>query len=92
MVNESSLHHGYIGSYLSLVRNHTLFDIILDNDLTSEKLKEYEVLVLPNSACLSENQRKAIKEFVRDGGKLLASFESGFYDEKGNLVEDLVED
>ena len=87
-INESLLHHSYIGCYLSLIRSHTLFDIILDKNLTSEKLKEYEVLVLPNSACLSENQRKAIKEFVRKGGKLFASFETGFYDEKGNLLED----
>ncbi len=87
-VNESLLHYGYLGSYLSLTRNHILSDIILDNDLTLEKLKGYEVLILPNSACLSENQRKTIKEFVRGGGKLRASFESGFYDEKGNLAKD----
>ena len=88
LLNETLLHNAYLGYYLSLTRNHILFDIILDSNLISEKLKEYEVLVLPNSSCLSENQRKAIKEFVEQGGKLFASFETGFYDERGNPLKD----
>ncbi len=87
-VNESLLYNAYLGSYLSLTRSHISFDIILDKDLTLKKLKGYEVLILPNSACLSKKQRESIKEFVGQGGKLFASFEAGFYDERGNFVED----
>jgi len=87
-VNEMMLYHSYLGYMLSLIRNHTLFDIILDSGLSSDRLKGYDVLILPNSACLSELQRKTVKEFVERGGNLIASFETGFYDEKGNHVED----
>lgn len=87
-INESLLHNAYLGYYLSLTRSHILFDVILDEHLSLEPLKQYEVLILPNSACLSNNQREAIKGFVKQGGKLLASLETGFYDEKGNPVKD----
>lgn len=87
-INESLLHNAYLGYYLCLTRSHILFDIILDEHLTLEQLKPYELLILPNSACLSGKQREAIKEFVKQGGKLYASFETGFYDEKGNPVKD----
>lgn len=88
LINESLLHHAYLGYYLSLARSHILFNIILDKDLTLEGLKQYELLIFPNSACLSKKQRGVVKEFVKQGGKLLASLETGFYDEKGNPVKD----
>jgi len=87
-INELLLQNSYLGYMLSLIKNHKLFDIILDKDLTSGKLKGYETLILPNSACLSGTQKETIKEFVKNGGNIMASFETGFYDEKGNSVQD----
>lgn len=87
-INESLLHNAYLGYYLCLTRSHILFDIVLDRHLTLEQLKQYELLILPNSACLSNKQREAIKEFIKQGGKLFTSFETGFYNEKGNPVRD----
>lgn len=87
-VNEQFLYYSCLGYMLSLIRNHNLFDILLDKSLTAERLKKYDVLILPNSACLNEKERETIKDFVRNGGNLIASFETGFYDEKGCPVAD----
>ena len=81
-----------IGYFYTLSRQHIPFDIILDSFLTKENLKKYKVLILPDAACLSDNQIKIIKEFVRQGGNLLASFEAGFYDERGNEKKERIFD
>ena len=46
-----------------------MFDIILDEDLSLEKLSGYEVLILPDFACLSDKQWEEIESFVREGGR-----------------------
>ena len=72
------------GTFLSLSRAHLPFDVVLDEGITAEGLKRYDALILPNTACLSDAQAAAIAEFVREGGGLLASFEAGEYDERGD--------
>ncbi len=88
---EIILMKGYMGYFRALTRGHILFDIILDEDIKAEMLSKYRALVLPEAACLSKEMRDCIKDYVRDGGNLLASFEAGFYDERGNRITDLFE-
>jgi hypothetical protein len=78
-VQESS----FIGYCNIMFRNHIPFDVVLDNGLTDERLSRYETLILPNSACLSDSQVQAIEKFVDAGGRLIASFESGLFNESG---------
>jgi len=73
----------FLGYCMALLREHVPFDVILDKGLTEEGLSRYETLILPNSACLSDQQMGTVKGFVKRGGKLLASFETGLYDERG---------
>ncbi len=40
------------------------------------------VLMLPDVACLSARAAEVVRRFVRDGGGLVASFETSLYDEK----------
>ncbi len=73
------------GYFHALTRAHVPFDIILDQDLTKEKLARFKVLVLPDAACLTAEGSSAVREFVRNGGNLLASYEAGFYDGQGEI-------
>ncbi len=50
-------------------------------------LAPYKVLILPNSACLSDAQIEAIKRFVRGGGAVMAEFETGAFNELGRPRE-----
>ncbi len=78
----------FYGWCVMLSRGHIPYDVILDKDLTSEGLAKYDVIVLPNSACLTDDQISALYAYVKDGGNLVASFETGSYDEKGNIREE----
>ena len=75
------------GFYEMLIRLHVPFDLISDLNLTSEDLKKYDVLILPSSLCMSENQVKAIENFVENGGGLIASYEVSLRNEYGDPLD-----
>ncbi|OGV39552.1 MAG: hypothetical protein A2X48_13020 [Lentisphaerae bacterium GWF2_49_21] len=56
-------------------------DYLLDSQITPDYLQKYKCLILPNTACMSDDQAAAIRQFVKDGGMLIASGETGLYDE-----------
>lgn len=68
----------------ALLKNHIPFSIILDGHMNADYLSRYKILFLPNAACLSDRQCDEISRFVREGGGLIATYESSLYDEKGN--------
>jgi hypothetical protein len=67
----------------TLVRSQTPFDVIDDVRLEQEKLNRYAAILLPNVACMSEKTAACLKEYVRQGGNLFATFETSIYDEMG---------
>ena len=77
----------YRGFYRALTESHVQFDVIYEQSLT-EKLFEdghlrYSLLLLPNAACLSAEEGQAVDACVQAGGRVIATFESGLYDERG---------
>jgi len=73
------------GWFDALIRGHFLFDVIDDFALCEEKiLARYEVVILPNCACLSDAEVAAIRKYVDTGGTLIATFETGRYDKWGD--------
>jgi hypothetical protein len=71
------------GLYQALLENRFLFDVVHEDDLTPETLSKYRALVLGNCACLSDRQCQQLRDYAGRGGSLLATFETGFYDEAG---------
>jgi hypothetical protein len=71
------------GMYTILTEARVPFDVVLAEDLSLEKLKRYSVLILPNMALMSDLQKQQIEAYVAQGGSLLATFETGLYDENG---------
>jgi hypothetical protein len=86
---EELVNSAYRGYFHALTRGHVLFDILLDGQITEEKLAHYKTIVLPDVACLSSSDAETLKRFISQGGTLLASFEAGFYDEKGAFTDQL---
>lgn len=76
--------HDFNGAFKALADGHLLTDIALGRDLTAENLAGYKVLVLPNAACLSDDQVAAINRYVEEGGGLVATHATSQYDEQGN--------
>jgi hypothetical protein len=54
------------------------FDIIHDADVSDQVLSNYKLLILSNTASLSDDQQKTIRQWVTEGGRLLATFGSGY--------------
>jgi len=81
-----NLSEEFYGFYDGLSRGHFPFDVIdevtLNNDLSS-----YELIILPNAACISREERDKLKEFVTRGGNIISTFETSRFNESGRLQE-----
>ncbi|MHB8302292.1 MAG: hypothetical protein ACYDC6_05565 [Acidobacteriaceae bacterium] len=63
-----------------LIQNRLMFDIVFDESL--EALSKYRVLFLANQQCLSDRQIELVREFVRNGGSLVATEETSLYTDR----------
>ena len=75
------MHETTQGIYETLLTGRFAFDFVHEEMLTPERLSKYRVLVLPNVAMLSDEQCSQIRNYVQQGGSLMASFETSLYDE-----------
>ncbi len=73
-----------LGTFRACVEEHLPVNLINDWNLNLEDLSKYKVLILPNAACLDDNQVKGITAFVDNGGGLVASLDTSLFDEFGN--------
>jgi len=71
------------GLYYALLEGRFVFDFVHEDDLSPAVLKKYSALILPNVALLSDEQCRQLREYARGGGSLLASFETGCYNQAG---------
>ena len=73
----------FVGVAEMLEQKHVVYDMIFDKQIDREWRDGYQVLILPNSACLSRHQCSAISDWVSAGGTLIANYETSLYDEMG---------
>jgi hypothetical protein len=84
--------HAYLanvfGWFQALLEAHVPLTIITDDELAdAQALKHHAAVILPNSACLSARQAAALEAYAREGGGVVASFETGMFDENGTRRE-----
>jgi Hypothetical glycosyl hydrolase 6/Beta-galactosidase trimerisation domain len=72
-----------LGMYQALIEARVPFDLVHEALLTPDRLDQYRVLVLADAAALSNAQCDAIRQYVRRGGSLVATFASSLFDEYG---------
>lgn len=71
------------GFYEALIRLHIPFDLISDVNVNEQDLAKYNLLILPNVACMSDVQVKAVRSFVRAGKGLIASYKTSMFTDLG---------
>lgn len=71
----------------ALTENHILFDEALVDSLRSERLGKYKAIIAPNLKYLSPAQAGCLDEYVRAGGQLLASGETGFGNDRYETLD-----
>jgi hypothetical protein len=67
-----------------LLENHIQYGFITDSGFAIGKLKGIKALLLPNTAYISDHDLGIIREYVRNGGGLIASRKTSLFDENGN--------
>lgn len=76
----------FYGFYEGLSRGHFPFDV-RDEISLEDSLDQYECIILPNVPCLSPKAVENIKSYVRNGGNIIATFETSLYDEYGQELD-----
>jgi hypothetical protein len=76
------------GAFRAALEEHQPLTLINDWDLEPGALAKYRVLVLPNAAALSDAQVEAVRDYVRNGGGLVATGETSLFDELGRPRKD----
>ncbi|MCU6709894.1 beta-galactosidase trimerization domain-containing protein [Paenibacillus sp. J5C_2022] len=74
------------GVHRILTEGHIHFDI-LDEDGLAANISQYELVVLPDQAYVSEELQGIIRDYVRSGGKLLASGRTSLYEANGERCD-----
>src|SRR6185369_3044257 len=65
-----------LGAYQALVEARIPFEMVYEQLLDAESLKSFKLLILPNVAALSDKQCGQLRDFVKAGGNLLATFDT----------------
>jgi hypothetical protein len=71
------------GWYQALIEARIPFEMVHDRLLDAGHLSGFKTLILPNIAALSTGQCNQLREFARDGGSLIATYETTLYNEWG---------
>ena len=77
-----------LGMYQALIDARMPFEMVHDGQLDAAHIGRFKLLLLPNIAALSDGQCEQLREFVRGGGSLLATYETSLYDEWGERRAD----
>lgn len=70
---------------------HIPYDILMDLDLDDsrlDRLARYRLVILPSACSLSDTQLAALKTYLRQGGRVLATGHTGSLNERGEYRGD----
>lgn len=84
----SDHYKSFYGAYEMLSRCHIQHDVIDEVAVLKGELSKYDLLIMPTCACVSDKEAEKIREFVKNGGNLITTYDTGFYDENGEPVKE----
>ncbi len=79
---------GIYGAYQALLERHLPATLVTDRELERGLQDRYSVLFLPNCAAMSDAEMETVRRYVRDGGSVVATYETSLYDEHGRPRQD----
>ena len=74
----------------ALAEHHIPFDVISDRLLIPERLAKYRTVVLPSTACMTEEAAESLRKYVENGGSVVATFETSLYGPDGRKRDDFL--
>jgi len=73
----------FLGAHKAMVYEHIPFGVVLDENASLETLARFPIVMLPNTAILSERELTTLQGYVERGGKLLVTGQSGLFGRRG---------
>jgi hypothetical protein len=86
--DDSSHGKDLAGALRALDALHIQHDVLSEARLKPDVLAAYSLVILPNVACMTHAQAEAVREYVRQGGAVLATAETSLFDENGTPRKD----
>ena len=75
--------HSFQGAHQASVMEHLQFGVLLDENVSLEGLMKFPVVCLPNAAILTAKEVNLLSDYVKQGGKLLITGQTGQFDAMG---------
>ena len=72
----------------NLIKMNLPYRVLIDSFIETEDLSGFDLIILPNCACMSSKMVLKLSRFVKNGGTLLATHETSLYDHAGNKLTD----
>src|SRR5215472_6823112 len=86
--NSDAYERCIFGAYRALTDLHYQTEFIFDESVILPRLQQFPVIFLANTAILTDREAETLRKYVAGGGALLATWETGLYDLRGNLMKD----
>jgi hypothetical protein len=77
----------FSGAHKALVQAHIAFGMVMDENASVKRLRQFPLIYLPNAAILTPREIQNLTSYVEQGGNLLITGLTGTYDLGGNLQE-----
>lgn len=78
----------FFGAHKACAYEHIPWGVILDENATLETLRRFAVVLLPNVGIVSEKELALLGQYVRAGGKLIITGQTGLFDRQGQPLAD----
>jgi hypothetical protein len=76
------------GAHKALLYEHIPWRIVLDENVTLDRLREFPVVLLPHAAILSDQEVRTLADYVHQGGNLILTGWSGLLGWRGEPREE----
>lgn len=81
-------HDAFKGTLMMLIESNLPFEVITEKDLNN--LSKYELIILPCYACMNESEAEKIRQYVANGGKIVAINDTSLYTKYGAKRDDFI--
>jgi hypothetical protein len=75
----------FVGWARLLIEEHLPYDIVIAETMAASELGKYDLVILPDLANLSAAACTALKDYIGQGGRILATGSTSLRDEQGNV-------
>lgn len=86
--NAAEYFHSFQGAHQACAMEHLQFGVLLDENVALEKLRSFPVVCLPNAGILSHREVDLFDHYVRGGGRLLITGQTGQFDATGRPLKE----